>query len=644
MGSQLFAESAGEWLVPPGLARFCAYDWEPAGSAPPSLEAVETLKTALAHKVERVDPERRAVAPLGTSATTEAAWQTLHTDFHAQTGRLETLPVDANSPPEQVRVAVVDSSPRSYSDGEAVEDRLGHGYAMGRIIRELGCPDGSAACISQVANHLALPQVTPTRRDPELGGYFGEQTQLARAIHSAVSDWRSYNLGSSTPETPGAQQPRMVVSLSLAWDGRYGGPYPGDQVEQLPAPARAVHAAITHAVCHGAVVIAAAGNDPGGPDEVKGPMFPAGWEQKPAPGPLQCASLEAPGYPGTVTYHLFPPAGLDVYQPLVFAVGGVRGDYRPLASTRPGGRPRLVAPGAHAVASDVGADGGVVPTDILTGSSVSAAVVSGVVSTLWGYRPELSGPEVMALVRQGSVDLEELADFCLGGDPCPLSATDPRRSIHRVSLCQALMKACEAGAGNCPDPTLLDDCPSRADSLPQLDASELAEIDSKLTLTVDGSLLDVDLPPVLPVCQHAALRALSWSYDETVCPLRQYYGIPLQPWTNPQPSKNPCTLCLMQVDNPESLAPSATLYISIDSEYSSRSLYDPTLRVNGKYEVDLSELLELSGQSELSAGDEVRVTNVPLDKAWFPIENAALTMRGEEAGISYSTFSELLLQ
>ena len=57
---------------------------------------------------------------------------------------------------------MVDSSPHRYNGGDAVEDRLGHGHAMGRIIRELGCPDESALCIAQVANYLVVRDLGST--------------------------------------------------------------------------------------------------------------------------------------------------------------------------------------------------------------------------------------------------------------------------------------------------------------------------------------------------------------------------------------------------------------------------------------------------------------------------------------------------
>lgn len=645
-GTRLFAATRGTWSLPPGLAPFCSYDWVTPGGGLPPPQAVALLRTGLGARIQRLDSDCQVVAPLGTSATVNAAWKTLHTNFHAQTGRVAVLPPGGALPPAEVRVAMVDSAPHRYSDGEAVEDRLGHGHAMGRVVRELGCPDGSPVCIAQVANHLALPQVTPNVRDLMHGGYFGEQTQLARAIHMSVTEWREHNAVQVPPVGTEKPQPRLVVNLSLAWDGRFGGAYGGNLVEQLPAPVRAVHAAITHAVCRGAVVIAAAGNDPGGPDPVFGGMFPAYWEQKPAPGFAQCEFLEGPGYSWPGAYPPFPPAGATVYRPLVYAVGGVRADDAPLASTRPGGRPRLAAPGAHALATDVDPAGLLVPTDILTGTSVSTAVVSGLVATVWGYRPELSGPELMELVRQGSVDLGTPADFCLGGAPCPWAVTDARRRIRRVSLCQALAHACAGGLGSCPASSKLPACTSRpayGSPLPSLDTNTWNDIESKLTRVFNGSTLNVALPP-LPVCRQSTLRSNRWRYDETVCPFRQFYGIPLRPWTNPQPSKNPCTCCWLKPEPLGFPTPSATLYISIDSEFSSRSLDSPTLLLNGRHELDISGLMALAGQTSLAAGDEVKVTAIPLDPAWLPIESAVLTLRGEELGIPYSTFSELLLQ
>ncbi|WP_164013691.1 hypothetical protein [Pyxidicoccus trucidator] len=61
--------------------------------------------------------------------------------------------------------------------------------------------------------------------------------------------------------------------------------------------------------------------------------------------------------------------------------------------------------------------------------------------------------------------------------------------------------------------------------------------------------------------------------------------------------------------------PTGTRNISIDSEYSPWRLDSHSLLVNGRYEVDLSELLELAGQLGLTAGDEVEVTDIPLDPA-----------------------------
>ena len=651
VGSKLFGDTASTWNMPRGLAPFCAYDWKygPGGLPQPPTRLVDALKLTVDPQTARMDRDCQVVAPLGTSSNIRASWQTLHADFHAQTGQLATLPPSGTLlPVADIRVAVVDSSPHSYAAGEAVEDRLGHGHAIGRIIRELGCPDGSPVCISHVANHLALPQVTQTVKDLAHGGYFGEQTQLARSIHAAVSDWRSHNAGNVPPGMPATPQPRLVINLSLAWDGRYGGPYKANPATELSAPIYAVHAAITHAVCRGALVLAAAGNDPGGPEDLPGPMYPAAWEQKPAPTLAECDAFEEPGYPEQGALPVFPSAGAP-YWPLVFGVGGVRGDDLKLENTRPGGRPRLAAPGAHALAADVDSSGTLVPTDVLTGTSAATAAVSGIASTVWGYRPILTAPELMELVRQGSVDLDVPADYCLGGRPCPWPTTDPRRGIRRVNLCRALNEVCAAGGGRCPAAGKLPKCaarPAYGAPLPLLGTAAWAAIEAGVKKVVSGSALTEDLPP-LAVCKQSALRSNRYIYEPTVCPFRQYYGIPVRPWTNPQPSKNPCTVCLADYTPEESLtatSASMTLYISIDSEYALRTLDSPSLLLNGMYEIDLSDVLETAGQPSFTGGDEVKLMSIPIDPSWLPIHSAALNLRGEERGVPYSTSSELLLQ
>jgi hypothetical protein len=544
-------------------------------------------------------------------------------------------------------VAVVDSSPHGYSAGEPGIGRYHHGLVMGEIIRELGCPAGpsapGSACVAQISNHLALDLLAPGVHDPLNGGIFGQQTLTARAVHGALKDWDLHN-ASATPET---RQPRLVINLSVGWDGAYGGAY--NVVTDLPAPVRAVHAAITHAVCRGAVVIASAGNDPGGPNPAPGPAFPAGWEMKPAPTASQCAEMEGPAYSSGGEFPIFPSSPpASVYQPLVFAAGGVRGDDQSIAIARTGGRPRLAAPAAHALAKVTRPDGSVGPTDMYTGTSVAAAVASGVAATVWGYRPHLSGAEIMDLVRVGSVPLDVPADFCLGGFPCPWASGDARRTIRRVSVCGAVQTACGSGTvDRCPGTAF--GCTTRGPytgHVPRLTPAQQASIDGTFPPTTwdptgGGAASYWTLAPGVGVCGHSDFANIDPAFPNVTCPFRQYYSAPLRPWTGPQPAANPCPACDVWLAS----APAgddtydATLTLGIDPAYTSAAgapLDEATVLVNGLHEI------KLDGVGLIYAGQH-KVIALPFETAWGPITKATLNFRSQRGGATVSTSSELII-
>jgi hypothetical protein len=117
-------------------------------------------------------------------------------------------------------------------------------------------------CVGFVSHNLALPMVTPTIATPALGGFFGYQSQLAASLQAAVSDWKAHNAGAAAAdETP---HERLVINVSLGWEPIYGGAVPAAGPAGLAPPVRAVYDALQHAACNGALVFAAAGNDPGG--------------------------------------------------------------------------------------------------------------------------------------------------------------------------------------------------------------------------------------------------------------------------------------------------------------------------------------------------------------------------------------------
>ncbi|HEY8206534.1 MAG TPA: S8/S53 family peptidase [Myxococcaceae bacterium] len=613
-GKKLFGEP-GAPATPPALQAYCAYEWTPLtfGGGLPDTAPLKAMAGVVSSHFSELARDCWVVGPSGSSAGVDAGWHTLRDDYHQQTGWMANLP-QGTTPPAKIRVAVVDTAPDFYAAGAPADDRSGHGHAVGWIIREHACPAAGASCIGQIADRLAMPQITLKKRDTVEGGYFGSQGEVARAIHGAVHDWRAF-------KAAGGNQPRMVINLSLGWDPKHGGDQPTPS--SLPLPARAVYAAITHAVCQGALVIAAAGNDPGGPGLPGGPMFPGGWEVRPAPTPAQCQNAESPGWSAAGVF----PTGAGVYQPLVYAVSGVRPDDHLLLNARPGGRARLAAPGEHAVAAD-----GASPTQVLTGTSAGGAVTSAVAAAVWGYRPALTGPEVMEFIRGSAKHLGVSADFCLGGSPCPMGLLE--REARRVNLCEAVRDACTGGPGNCPTaPVTCAPRPPYAGVPPVLSAAEMATLHAAPHTQYDASGVVYVLPGV-GVCDDTNVVTTAARYTNAPCPRRQFYGTGIRPWSGPQPSSNPCPVCSIER---QGVGGSYEVTMAIDDDFDTTPVGEPVLRVNGAYDVDLSFVGPMYG------GDVAVVSNVDLS-AVGPIETAEIQFRMIDGPEAFSTESPLIVQ
>lgn len=351
------------------LARFCRYT---TTSTSPNFNTLTSTLQVLTNSSNVAEPDCPVVAPLGF-AEHPAIWKPLRKNYLTQASYVPDLPPGKS----HVRVAVLDSAAKTFSSLQT--DTFGHGRAVGRVINELSCSPGGF-CASEMWNVLAMPHKTPTDIDQESGGYFGTRGELATAIYKAVDDW-VYDFNKSPKTVP----PRLILNLSLGWVPEYGGTDPG----KMPLPAEAVYEALQHAACYGVLAIAAAGNDSG--DGSKGPMLPGGWEQFPAP--TKCKGYKLPTkFPLTSGY----PA------PLVYAASAVDATDRPLANTRVSGQARLVAYGDSVVTTDTRGSG---ITDNLTGSSMSAAVVSGAAAAAWAYRPEWTRDQLMSAVTDSAVEL-----------------------------------------------------------------------------------------------------------------------------------------------------------------------------------------------------------------------------------------------
>lgn len=649
----------------PNLEPFCQYSWKPNDPQrfEPDLPSLRKVP-GLSHMAR----DCKAVSGSSTPAVL-ATWETLRKGFLEQSASVDHLPVSGGERP--VRVAVVDDSPDGYRKGQARAGQYGHGLAVGRIVREIACPnpdraqpgpgpekscegycgvpagaracgcdpactdrhdccadkaavcDGEGgACIAMVSNHLALPLEDADTRNEKNGGRLGTLGDLARAIDSAVDTWLAK-----------PSQSHLVINLSVGWDRRIGGPDP-EAPGKLSGPIRAVHASLERAACLGALVVAAAGNDSGGPQAKQGPLYPAGWETEPMPTPDQCKAIGATRMKGGQS-DAGPGSKTSVEtsrRPLLYSAGGLLGNDKPLPTGREGGRPRLAAPAAHAVAVryDQGTLG---PTRVLSGTSVAAALVSGVASVVWGYRPELDAGQVMDLVYGSAVPLGEPADYCLGGEPCPLPAAAADREIRRVGLCPALIAACKAGSGACPKPSDLPKCalrPAFADASPVLSAAQMTAIAAVSTGTTSAAAVAQELAPLhvcgLPKILHTSLSA----YPDPSCPTRQYYGPIMSPNLFPQPGSIPCPVCSIR---PKS--PTGTLQIEIDPAFEGQ-LRNPTVTVNGV------QIVVLPGMS-LVGGSAVTVDDILLPAG--PLESAALsyTVFDPDTGLFVGSETDLLL-
>lgn len=512
------------------LARFCHY----AGGDPVALLAEPGLVDA--------GPDCGVVAPQGAlDDDSGPVWAAAHA------ARLDRV----GPGPGGATVVVLDTAGPAGS-------RSPHGPAMVAKVTETAA---GAAVLAQVA----LPRVGDGTIDWLGGGHFGSPGELAQAVVDAA----------------GAPGP-LVLNLSLGW-----APVAPMDAASMPAnhlslptagatgvagPVRAAHAALVYAACQGALVVAAAGNDPVGAGE-SGALLPAGWAGLEAPDAAHCAAL---GFGG--------PGAAAQGQGLVEAVGGVDLADDALSNGRAGSRPRLVAPAQHAA---VQLGGG---WHVFSGTSAAAASASGAAAAVWSRDPALTAGAVADALHAGGVDLS--AEYGLA-ELCGPAGCEP---VRRLAVCGALASRLPGMA--CATPVAFDGAAlaqARAD-LPSMPGPALTAVPGR-----SGG------------CQGGA----------GVCPPSQLEP-PAAPWpaVAPQPEWPGCPSCSLATR-------SGTLIVSIDRRMP--TLYSPTLTVrtaSGKTHYDLSGKV-----SALEPGDTLKMSGLRLPSgiksAWM-----TFTVRGKTGTLS----------
>ncbi len=415
--------------VPGELAKFCVFTPDDTST---DVSVLETAVDQSPHmNIASLAPDCRGIAGQGTGLADSALGMMLRQAFRTSVGRLSSADLAGTEVDRTpVDVAVVDTVSQVAADNPAVQPTNAHGLFMASLIDDIACPSGTTGCAATLRHTLAMPRNDWGNPSYLAGGVHGTKGDLALAIYEAVAEWQQ------DPD----RAPRQVMNISLGGIRRLdvnNGQFDGK------GPDQALRKALQYARCMGTLVVAAAGNAPvdGCPEDYTGPLSPASLEMSAAPTSLACDGM---GFSS-----IAPPTrpifgGPHSYDPLVHSVGGVDPFDHPLPNARTDARPRLAALGSDAVGSagahlDIG----------ITGSSVSAAVVSATAAMLWTYDPSLAPPEVMELIYTSGFPLVDDDGFAI---PADYGTGTTQADVRRVSVCAALEAACLS------DPSL--DCPS----------------------------------------------------------------------------------------------------------------------------------------------------------------------------------------
>lgn len=477
-------------------AQLCTYRWAGAGHPGPQ-DVGALLQRSGAKELTEDVPVLVAMGKGGGPPPPSQQWsppevayyQALRSSLRQQVGEPSLLAPwwpDA----ARVRLAVIDTAPTA-GHGAITPGLDRHGDTLAYLIRELTCRAGSdgapaADCPLEVTSELALPWVTAEVSSPA-GGHLGSLVDLAQAIERATEGWKA-----DRARSPAGLPAHLILNLSVGWEHTPGiADCFADPSAPVAPPALAVREALRHAAQAGALIFAAAGNDPGGKHPPKGLTCPGAYQRLLGP--------RSPQEP--------------VLDPVLYAVSGV--DYRdePLETVRRLGISSLAGLGFAGVAW--GAADPMPP--LLTGSSVATAVAAAVAALAWTARPERSAGEVARALYDGGRDLSE-------AEQCALPFGAPCRS-RRVSTCGALLAI--GAPSPCTPP------PPRAWSSLSLPA-ELAQ----LTSWFAGAPRCAS-----PSAGCSAPILLPQDPPQPEVPRYQLPSFQVEPWTFPMPISATCPTC-----------------------------------------------------------------------------------------------------
>lgn len=403
------------------IERYCNYIWVSNGETPPDRSALRRAGVQSA----AADPP--IVASLSGSEYVDKWLKPLRELTRARLGIPDYRPEHPGD--ARVRVAVLDTANDANGD---LLDITGHGTAVGRLVTELACGE-LASCATQVEYVPVLSLLSDTTQmishGPRGAGAYGTRGMLAAKIDEVSGAW----------ERDGRASP-LIINLSLGWSGCW------DAVE--PLGEELVRRALVRATCRGALVIAAGGNGDvidGCPDSApRGAkprhMLPGLW------GGKQVTRLEC------TNEGILDPRMVDG-TPLLIGASGVDAEDQPLYPH--GHEADLVTYAQYVTVTEPDDPSGM--TTPLSGTSMSAAALSGMAAAMLSYDPTLSVADVHDRLHAAAVWLRDPA---VPADPSDDHFICNRRAstgacggVRRLRLCDLLLQMpAIAGAVGCEDP------------------------------------------------------------------------------------------------------------------------------------------------------------------------------------------------
>ena len=439
------------------------------GSEWPALEDI--LNAEVFQGVTRIGPDFLGVIAQGDLV--DAYWSTQRAKFREAIGAVD---VSSLPPPgAQPVIALVDGAPSDTGVGwsQSYPFSPDHALTLTRIAEEYLCEDGNphGHCFGRVISSQALKndhKLNPGRSHGSLG-------DLARAIYA-----------------PSTTHPGGILNISLAWSHPCMGGDKGSIDAGERVAAAAVYEALRYARCQGTAIFAAAGNELGTPGSLyeSGLLFPAAWNRYWSPNSRDC-----------LTDFGIDPKILNEEVSLVTSVGAVNLDSEPLALSRSGGEPPLVAPAEGATAG-VSLKKNEQPTLVLAGSSVAALVASAQTALL------------SSVLNQLPIDIEGNL-YSISVPLGRFSSSDPAIEVRRLELLEALSLSSVSAAPA--EDVVFESPPPEFESLPSL------------------------VEPVLYTCSGLSVWA-----DATIDDPCFKLGIPSMdevPVTHPQPEPVGCPSC-----------------------------------------------------------------------------------------------------